>query len=387
MNKKFVIAASVLMFGISTYFSYAFFNPIVGKGASGGAFTPVADDIIEAETEDGEFEGARKQECPINGEMLTDKHRSNWEKRRPLGVAIENSTDARPQSGLTSADAVYEFVAEGGITRFLGIFYCRDAKFVGPVRSARVYFIDMLQGYGNFPLYAHVGGANTPGPADALGKIDKLKWSRYNDMNQFSIPFPTYYRDYSRLGDVATEHTMYSSTTKLWEFAASKRNLTNVDEDGTKWDETYTPWTFVDGKAGTGTTNAISYDFWTGKAAWAVSWKYDSAANSYIRSHGDKVVHTDLNNKKPISPKNVIVMLVKESIANDGYEGQHMLYGTQGKGDAFVFQNGDEPIKATWRKAKETDLVRFYDSSGEEIPMVRGQVWISGIPIGNEVTY
>ena len=115
--------------------------------------------------------------------------------------------------------------------------------------------------------------------------------------------------------------------------------------------------------------------------------KYDSAANSYIRSHGDKVVHTDLNNKKPISPKNVIVMLVKESIANDGYEGQHMLYGTQGKGDAFVFQNGDEPIKATWRKAKETDLVRFYDSSGEEIPMVRGQVWISGIPIGNEVTY
>ena len=51
---------------------------------------------------------------------------------------------------------------------------------------------------------------------------------------------------------------MYSSTAKLWSFAAEKRGLTEVDEEGTKWDETYTPWTFVDGKAGAGTTNAIS---------------------------------------------------------------------------------------------------------------------------------
>ena len=386
MNKKFVIAASVLMFGISAYFSYAFFNPLVGSGSASDDFTPVADKIIEAETQDGEFEGPRKQECPINGEMLTDKHRSNWEKRRPLGIMIENSTDARPQSGLTSADVVYEFVAEGGITRFLAMYYCRDAQFVGPVRSARVYFIDMLLGYGNYPLYAHVGGANTPGPADALGKIEKLKWSRYNDMNQFSIPFPTYYRDYSRLGEVATEHTMYSSTTKLWAFAADKRKLTNVDDEGTSWDESYTPWTFSDGEAGKGTTNALAYEFWVGKKAWGVSWKYDAKANGYVRSHGDGIVHTDLNNKKPITSKNVVVMLVKESPANDGYDGGHLLYGTQGKGDALVFQNGDV-TKATWRKPKETDLVRFYDSSGEEIPMVRGQVWISAIPIGNEIDY
>ena len=52
-----------------------------------------------------------------------------------------------------------KLVAEGGITRFLAMFYCQDAKPIGPVRSARIYFLKLLQGYGNSPLYAHVGGA------------------------------------------------------------------------------------------------------------------------------------------------------------------------------------------------------------------------------------
>ena len=54
---------------------------------------------------------------------------------------IENHKEARPQSGLSSADVIFETVAEGGITRFLAIFYCQNASYVGPVRSARMYFL------------------------------------------------------------------------------------------------------------------------------------------------------------------------------------------------------------------------------------------------------
>ena len=386
MDKRFVVVAAILMYGITAYFSYGFFSPIIAKSGQANTSLPVADTVIEAETDSGEFTGKKDQECPLNGEMLTAQHRSNWEKRRPLGVMIENSTSARPQSGLTSADVIFEFVAEGGITRFLSVFYCKDAKFVGPVRSARMYFINELQGFGNYPLYAHVGGANTPGPANALGEIEKLGWANYNDLNQFSIPYPTYWRDYSRLKDVDTEHTMYSSTSKLWGFAAEKRRLTDVNDDKEKWDDGFTAWTFADDESNKGTTTAISYDFWAGKASYSVSWTYDATTNSYIRSHGDRVAHTDLNNKQSISSKNLVVMFVKESKARDGYEGGHLLYGTQGKGDALVFQNGDV-TKATWKKTKETDLVRFYDTSGEEISMIRGQIWISGVPTGNTVTY
>src|SRR5438105_2843808 len=80
--------------------------------------------------------------CPINGIKYSTQQRDWWEKHRPLGIMIENHQDARPQSGLSFADIVYEAIAEGGITRFLGIYYCQDAPVNGPIRSARTYFVD-----------------------------------------------------------------------------------------------------------------------------------------------------------------------------------------------------------------------------------------------------
>src|SRR3989338_101365 len=175
----------------------------------------------------------KNQTCPLNGLAYTTTEKNLWEKRRPLTVMIENHQEARPQSGITSADIVYEAVAEGGITRFLAIYHCQNFAQVGPVRSARTYFLDWISEYVDSPLYVHVGGANTPGPANALGQIEDYGWGAYNDMNQFSIGFPTFWRDYNRLGrPVATEHTMYSTTDKLWK-AAKERGLSAKSKDGT----------------------------------------------------------------------------------------------------------------------------------------------------------
>ena len=55
---------------------------------------------------------------------------------------IENSPDARPQSGLGEAGVVYEALAEGGITRFLALFLDAKPKEIGPIRSIRTYFVD-----------------------------------------------------------------------------------------------------------------------------------------------------------------------------------------------------------------------------------------------------
>ena len=386
MNKKFVIFASVLIYFISAYFSYDFFSASAGTGGLGGKSSVTEVPINGAEVDQSQFVGPKTEECPINGEKLTKKHRELWEKGRRRGVMIENHTDARPQSGLSSADTIYEAVAEGGITRFLAIFYCKDARFIGPVRSARVYFLSLVQGYGANPLYVHVGGANHPGKADALGTISKIGWGNYNDLNQFSIPFPTFYRDYERNPGVATEHTMYSSTSRLWKYAAVSRKLTDVDEENNSWDEDFEPWAFQDGKAVADPVLKIAYDFWEGKGDFSVVWKYDPTTNSYSRSHGDGKPHIDKNTKEAISVKNVIVAFMEESPANDGYPGGHLLYETIGKGEAIVFHNG-EAIKGSWKKPEKESQIRFYDSSGEEIELVRGQVWVSIVPDGNEVDY
>lgn len=329
----------------------------------------------------------KTEECPLNGKKYTKAERDIWQKRRPLGVMIENHQESRPQSGLSKADVVYEAIAEGGITRFLAMFYCgvsAEEVQIGPVRSARVYFIDWVSEYGDYPLYVHVGGANKPGPADALGFIRKYGWDLYNDMNQFSIGFPTFWRDYERLGrPVATEHTMYSTTDKLWE-VASERDLTNKDKKGEEWDKNFVSWKFEDGSPSASPTAAkISFPFWAGYKDYEISWVYDPALNLYKRENGG-VPHTDFNNSEQITASNVAVAFTTLKGPID--ELKHMLYTTTGKGKALIFKNG-EVTEGTWSKESRTARTKFMDKKGSEIEFVRGPVWIEILDTGTEVEY
>lgn len=386
ISKKTAFIFLFLIFVFSTFISYSVFS---GNTSEGGFLSPLTN---YKPPKNGNGQGTdnepKTQECPINGAMYSKTQESGWQKRRPLGIMVENHTEARPQSGLTSADVVFELVAEGGITRFMAVYYCQDASHIGPVRSARIYFIRLLEGFGKNPLYAHVGGANTPGPADALGYISELGWSSYNDLNQFSVPFPNFWRDYERLPNRATEHTVYTSTKKLWQYAKEKRELTNVDEDGVAWDKDYSSWKFKDNAKleDRGTTAKVDFGFWDNLASdFAVVWNYNKENNSYARNNGG-APHIDKNTGKTIMAKNVIVMFAKESPANDGYEGGHLLYKVVGSGDALIFQDG-KVIKGSWVKEIEEDQVKFFNTQDEEISMVRGQIWIEVLPIGNKVTY
>ena len=337
---------------------------------------------------------AKNQPCPLNGQMYTATEKAAWEKRRPLFVMIENTPDSRPQSGLSKADVVFEAVAEGAITRFGAMFYCgvqADDAILAPIRSARTYYIDWASGF-NRPMYVHVGGANVPGPSDALGQLGDYGWNGQNDINQFSVGYPTFVRDYNRLGDreIATEHTMVTSTEKLWA-VATKRNWTNMTPavkvgktttTPADWKAGYKGWSFEDGKSA-GTVSSISYEFWTGYKDYAVSWQYDSAKNAYARSQGG-APHTDLEGSRQIMASNVVILFTTEKGPIN--EKKHMLYGTTGKGEALVFKNG-EAIKATWTKKDREGELMFVDAKGKDLVLNRGMVWVSVLATGSTVTY
>lgn len=332
---------------------------------------------------DEEANEPKTESCPLNGRMHSKRARASWETRRPLAVMVENHEESRPQSGLSSADVVYEAVAEGGITRFMGIFLCNLSDIqVGPVRSARTYFLDWLGEYNN-SLYAHVGGANTPGPADALGQIIKYK---VLDLNQFSIGFPTFWRDYQRLGHpVATEHTMYSTTQKLWEVGAKRGWTASASAGLTDWTKGFTLWTFKEDKAAS-EAKTVTVNFWESQAAYTVGWVYDPATNTYNRKNGGND-HNDLNTKKQLSPKNVVIQFEKESHANDGYPGNvHLLYGTTGSGKALFLIDG-QVTEGKWTKAERKSRSKYTDKANKEIQFNKGQIWIETVPEGSKVTY
>ena len=339
-------------------------------------------------------------QCPINGAMYSKPEEELWLKRRPVGIMVENSKVARPQSGLSFADVVYEAVAEGGITRFMAVFYCQDPDVVGPVRSARTYYLDWISEYGNSPLYAHVGGANTPGPADALSQIGMYGWEAYNDLNQFSIGFPTFWRDYDRLGqDTPTEHTVYLSTQKVWDFAAKKRELTNVEIDSltgktVAWDEGFIKWTFKDDLTLAERPLSLNAEFALSRTGasykddYIVKWQYDHDSNSFLRFNGG-TPFLDMNTGQQILAKNVAILYMSMSIADDGYDedghGTHTLYGTKGTGKAKFLIDG-KVIDGSWSKKTRLDRTRFFDTKGVEMKLNRGAIWIEILPFGETVT-
>lgn len=398
MPKKILIIALVL-YVLSAGGSYAAFNFLGPSGASQTAQMQAGDDSLA-----GEIEGAllqvdpgepKDQPCPLNGQMYTSTEQQAWSKKRPLAVMIENTPDARPQSGLSDADVTFEAVAEGGVTRFMPLFYCGVQRFdttLAPIRSARTYYIDLASGF-NWPLYVHVGGANLPGPSNALGQLSDYGWVGENDLNQFSIGYPTFVRDYNRIPgkEIATEHTMVTSTEKLWEIA-EERDWTNTAPDrriarsltpGSDWQEGYEGWSFEDEPAAKGTTTNIAYDFWSGYNDYAVQWSYDAQADRYNRSQGGEA-HTDLNNGKQVSASNVIVMFAEEKGPIN--EAKHMLYEVVGTGEALIFNHGNV-TKATWSKKDREAELQFTDSKGTDLELARGPIWVSVVGTSNEVEY
>jgi len=400
LNKIKYLGVFLLVMGIS-YYLFDFFIPVTPKKVVSSDGNPT-----ETVVKTGTFTGPKTEVCPINGQLYSAQEKAIWETRRPLLVMIENHQDSRPQSGLQSADIVYEAVAEGGITRFMGVFYCGivasqadlENKYdVGPVRSARTYFLDIASEYADYPLYNHVGGANcsaadpkspctTNIKAQAIEQIAKYGWNNAGtngDLSQFALSYKACRREPDRTDqERATEHTMYCSTSELWSIA-SNRGLTNITtKTKTSWDKSYRAWAFTKEDKSSGAAGTISFDFWSGYKDYTVSWKYDATNNNYLRSNGGQD-QIDFNTQTAITTKNVVVQFVKETRSVD--EHLHNLYEMIGTGKGILFQNGTK-TEITWSKVNRLSRTIFKDSAGKEINFVPGNIWVEIIPIGNEVS-
>lgn len=291
----------------------------------------------------------------LTGASLSSSELAN---RHPLAVMIENHPDARPQAGLAMADIVYEAIVEGGITRFMAVYSSQDADKVGPIRSARKFYIDWALGYKAF--YAHVGGHITA--------LSQIKSDGVYDLDQFSHSKP-YYRDYS--ANVATEHTMFSTTKNLYEEAS---------KSGYSSDNNFSIYKFkTDPKDNPeivlpeSQTVEIPYS----NSTYLASFRYDKTLNSYKR-YQNNLAHTDRIDKSQITVKNLIVMTVERSQIT-GVDKDTWDMETIGSGKAQIFIDGTQ-IVGTWKKDSKTNREKFYDGNSNEIEFNRGNFWISVIP-------
>jgi hypothetical protein len=295
-------------------------------------------------------------EAPLTGELVDPALAA----RRVLAVVIENSPDARPQSGYNEADVVYETLAEGGITRTLALFQSKDSKEIGPVRSARDYFIEWLSEFNG--IFAHVGGSST-----ALATISQAK---IPDLNQF---YNGSY--YWRSSDRYAPHNVYTTTEKL--YAAAKAN-------GLAVTGAPVPFSFKSDTAEKDRSVAQTITVNFSGSLFQVVYKYNPKTNTYARSVAG-VPAKDKNTGVQVAPHNVFVLYTSiVPYVNAAGEKAVRINTTGGKGD--LFQDG-KATQITWSKASRSARTVYKDFNGKEIQLNRGQTWIEVVPQEMTATY
>lgn len=284
---------------------------------------------------------------PLDGEAVNSREESEV---RVVGIMIDNHVDAWPQSGVSRAKIVYEAMVEGGITRYFAIFdSTQEVTEVGPVRSARLYFLDWIQEYGD-GLYVHSGGS-----PQALAAIKPRK---IFDANEF------FWGQYFWRGQHHfAPHNLFISS-KNWQAMLSKRSnsssLFTADM----------AWKFDQDVGGSmASSSELSIIFSVG---YEVAWKYDSGKKQYQRSINSKNERD--RDGSEVWARNIIVQVTSvEDIANDDKGRQEIK--TVGSGEATILRKG-EVVHGTWEKKSLSGRTRFYDANGQEIVLTPGNTWI-----------
>lgn len=263
-------------------------------------------------------------------------------------IMIENSPDARPQSGLKDAGIVYEAIAEGGITRFLALYQESKPQLIGPVRSLRMYYIDWAAPYQ--ASIAHFGGS--------AASLKEVAGSAYRNLDMMVGGYAW------RVKDRYAPHNVYTDFTHIDAYNAKKGYTTS----------TFTGFARQDGKAST-TLDATSIDLKISSVLYNPHYDYDATTNTYRRS----INGSPSNDREggQLTPSVVIALKVDMSLVME--DGWRESITTSGSGMAYVFQNGTV-TECTWHKASRSEPLELRDAVGKDIPLGRGQTWIAAIP-------
>jgi len=302
---------------------------------------------------------------PLNGLLFSKREMDVLKSRRPVAVMINNHSEARPQSGLNSADVVFETNAEGGITRYLGIFWSNPPAKVGPVRSLRQYYLEWASEYD--PLLIRDGCAESTDPkanacgniyAYAIKDIGTIGAWRWND------------------GRRVAPHNEYNSITNAWEYA-KKRNWdsfpTSIQSFEYKNDAT------MDERGEKTLVKTVFHMRLNNSGAYDTIWTYDRDTNTYLRKVGGRV-DIDQETGTQVNAKNIVIQKVKMTASTDGTA--HIVVQTIGEGEAVILQDG-KIINGTWKKESRQGRTKYFDSTGKPIKFNRGRIWIAAIAISS----
>lgn len=332
-TKKFIAILIILIIAAGSVLAYK----IVKDKENSEAAVGENDDKIVVKTEEGKIKIFQGDD-------------------RPFAVMIDNHSDAWPQAGLKDAYMIYEIIAEGGETRLMALFKGVDVKKIGPVRSARHYFIDYAME--NDAIYTHFGQS-----PQAQSDIKKFS---INDINGIEEDGTTFWR----VNDKVAPHNAVTSTKKLIESAKNKKYKTASSEESVLnyiADEV----NLEEGQEANTVTIPHS-DIQT------VKYVYDKENKVYKRYARNKE-QKDWDTKSTITTKNIIITFCNNYDLNDAENKGRQGLNNIGTFDGYYITNG-KAIKIKCIKNSRTEKTIYQDLDGKKINVNDGNTFVNICP-------
>ena len=297
-------------------------------------------------------------ELPKFKDIFNGSEISKEQSYQAFAIMIENTKDARPHSGISMADIVYEISVDGwAISRFMAIFGNEHPTKVGPVRSARMPFAELMK---EWKLsFAHFGSAEG-GLGDALSVLKSINLPiRFDGHKGLNAEF--YSRDSSRKAPHNAYFNAENALVKIPALTYEKR------------------FTFDDvSTINDSVVNEFSLKY---SSSNFINYIYDSSNNEYLRSINNEAM-MDAYTSKQVAVKNIIILHAPHRAVEAV---RYVLVDFVGEGKAEFFSNGKYEI-GKWVKNSATSITQYFDSEGNEVVLQPGNTWIQVVHPSIEIT-
>ncbi len=289
---------------------------------------------------------------PVNGLIMP----SGANNKIVIGIKNDNNVRARPQSGPQNADAVFEVLVEGGMTRLINIFYESDTTYHGPIRSARPTDPTVLR------------------PLDGVLVASGATGGLIPEIVDMGVPVITDRRpEFFRISSRNAPHNLYADTFKLKNLAIVKGyKKSNYPQPLFPWgNPNVNSWS-------SGQSITLKFSSQT-----STTWNWDGS--NYVRTYYDayqgsstSYTHNWINQNGTtgqIAVPTVIVLLCEPYI----HPLQLPSVKTVGEGRAIIMHGG-KLLDAKWKRGSNSDPFHIVDSSGNNLFIPKGKPWISLVP-------
>ena len=306
---------------------------------------------------------------PLTGKVTANNNAQN----RPVAVSISNQRGALPTNavnGISDADIVYEFLIEGGGTRFIGIFQnFINAGVVGSIRSARHYMVELAESYD--ALFIHAGGSPL-----GFEEIDTRGITAFDAVR--GIRAQIFNKDVNRVPG----HTVLDYHGQTTSGALFSKYLPSYDIRVTHPDRFAQALFFTDNPIPSGSrAHNVTARFSSAKNS---TFTYDNAQNLYyMNQYGSQL--TDANNNAPVAFTNLLILEIPiADLVGHGEGAGRQDMSTVGIGDGY-FVSAGRHIEIIWFRPDKSSQFIYADANGDIIDFGRGKTYIAIVPEGADI--